>query len=93
MADLIFDFYDKPSTFLVKQGVMSMTYMGNTTCTATAFNYAYNNMFTTAKGIVDICFFVFNGITRYGNSLNMLIELHIHYLAIYVRRVGVFFLN
>ncbi|XP_052264933.1 collagen alpha-1(XIV) chain-like isoform X1 [Dreissena polymorpha] len=47
----IFDFDDKPNTKLVQQGVNSMPYMNAGTCTTTAFNYAYNNMFNTTKGM------------------------------------------
>ncbi|XP_052219828.1 cartilage matrix protein-like [Dreissena polymorpha] len=47
----IFDFNDKPSTNLVQQGINSMIYDAGITCTGDAFNYAYNNMFTTAKGM------------------------------------------
>lgn len=46
----IFDFDDNSNTNEVKQGVESMTYMGQLTATATAFNYAKGTMLKTDKG-------------------------------------------
>lgn len=46
----IFDFNDKGNTQQVQDGVRSMAYMAGSTCSATAFDFAKTNMFTTAKG-------------------------------------------
>ncbi|WAR04020.1 COCA1-like protein [Mya arenaria] len=48
----IFDFNDKANTLAVQQGVKGMPYSGGSTCTATAFNYARNTMFTAAKVLI-----------------------------------------
>ena len=47
----MFDFNDKSNTQEVKDGVESTNYTGGQTCTATAFNYAKNYMFSTTKGM------------------------------------------
>ena len=47
----IFDFNDKSNTQEVKDGIVYTRYTGGSTCTATAFNYAKNSMFSTAKGV------------------------------------------
>ncbi|WAR04018.1 COCA1-like protein [Mya arenaria] len=47
----IFDFNDKTNTLAVQQGVKGTPYSGGDRCTATAFNYARNTMFTAAKGM------------------------------------------
>ncbi|WAR15140.1 COEA1-like protein [Mya arenaria] len=47
----IFDFNEKANTLAVQQGVNGTQYSGGYTCTATAFNYARNTMFTAAKGM------------------------------------------
>ncbi|WAR04019.1 COCA1-like protein [Mya arenaria] len=47
----IFDFNDKANTLAVQQGVKGMPYFGGSTCTATAFNFARNTMFTAVKGM------------------------------------------
>lgn len=49
----IFDFDDRRNTQDVQAGILGMPYMGQMTCTASAFNYARENMFTLAKGKTD----------------------------------------
>lgn len=46
----IFDFNKYPNTAGVKSGIASMIYTGGSTCTASAFKYARETMFTAAKG-------------------------------------------
>ncbi|WAR23211.1 COCA1-like protein [Mya arenaria] len=50
----IFDFNDKANTLSVQQGVKGMPYSGDSTCTATAFNYARNTMFTAVKSMRNL---------------------------------------
>lgn len=47
----IFDFDDKADTSEVKSGIESMKYLMSNTCTAKAFRYARDTMFTSGKGL------------------------------------------
>ncbi|KAH3846289.1 hypothetical protein DPMN_088588 [Dreissena polymorpha] len=47
---VVFDFNDKPSTDLVRQGIQSMSHMGGDRCIGNALEYA-RGMFTAAKGM------------------------------------------
>lgn len=46
----VFDFNDNRNTQQVQDSIRRMTYMGGSTCSATAFNFANTNMFSTVKG-------------------------------------------
>lgn len=61
----IFDFNDKSNTRQVQDGVTSMTHIGGPTCSATAFDYANNNMFTANKGW---CYIYYCKLREYFNS-------------------------
>lgn len=47
---MMFDFNDNSNTQQVQDSIRRMTYMGGSTCSATAFDFANTNMFTTANG-------------------------------------------
>lgn len=52
-VDELFDFDANQDTAGVQAGINRMQYVGGSTCTATAFNYAKNTMFTPGRGIIS----------------------------------------